>query len=302
MLKDLDVRLNQLKALYEQWFQGYERLPPVKRRDALERELLRARKNQPLNTALKFRFQTLWQRWTTLSTHWQRVTRQIEEGTYKRDIQRMKRRRKRREERAQPRGSAVEIDVDLDSFDLDAEVASALDALVAPEPIPEDKTQPNITLPEGIGLPQAPGAKPPPAPGARRLDRHVDAVSAMPPPVPVSKPAMDAAADLPPPKPIRRAAPPPPGPSRAAPPPPPPPRPRAGGAGLDEAAKRAIYEKYVEARKKNKERVDHLRYEKLASQIEKMVPKLAKKHRGKRIDFEVVVKDGRVGLKPVAKD
>ncbi len=111
--------------------------------------------------------------------------------------------------------------------------------------------------------------------------------------------------DLPPPKPIRRSVPrpAPPGPSRAAPPPPPPPRSSGGSsAGLDEARKRAIYEKYVEARKKNKERVDHLRYEKLASQIEKMVPKLAKKHGGKRIDFEVVVKDGRVGLKPVPKD
>jgi hypothetical protein len=31
-----------------------------------------------------------------------------------------------------------------------------------------------------------------------------------------------------------------------------------------------------------------------------MLPELAKKHQGKRIDFDVVVKDGRVGLKPKA--
>jgi hypothetical protein len=32
-----------------------------------------------------------------------------------------------------------------------------------------------------------------------------------------------------------------------------------------------------------------------------MMPKLSQKHAGKQIDFEVVVKDGRVALKPVAK-
>ena len=32
-----------------------------------------------------------------------------------------------------------------------------------------------------------------------------------------------------------------------------------------------------------------------------MLPKLAQKHAGKQIDFEVVVKDGRVALKPKAK-
>jgi hypothetical protein len=32
-----------------------------------------------------------------------------------------------------------------------------------------------------------------------------------------------------------------------------------------------------------------------------MVPKLDRKHRGKQIDFQVVVKDGKVGIKPVVK-
>ncbi len=44
-----------------------------------------------------------------------------------------------------------------------------------------------------------------------------------------------------------------------------------------------------------------MKYEKLAASIEKMVPKLQQKHQGKKIDFEVVVRDGRVGLKPVTK-
>lgn len=42
-------------------------------------------------------------------------------------------------------------------------------------------------------------------------------------------------------------------------------------------------------------------YEKLAARIKSMEPELKKKHGGKAIDFEVVVKDGRVGLKPVTR-
>ena len=62
-----------------------------------------------------------------------------------------------------------------------------------------------------------------------------------------------------------------------------------------------IFDRYVEARKQVGKRPDGVSYEKLASQIRKMEPKLQKKHAGKRIDFEVVVKDGKVGLKPVAR-
>jgi hypothetical protein len=32
-----------------------------------------------------------------------------------------------------------------------------------------------------------------------------------------------------------------------------------------------------------------------------MVPKLDRKHKGKGVDFTVVVKDGKVGIKPVVK-
>jgi hypothetical protein len=61
---------------------------------------------------------------------------------------------------------------------------------------------------------------------------------------------------------------------------------------------RKIYSEYAEARRKNNE--GEVRYETLVGSIQKMMPDLQKKHAGKQIDFEVVVKDGRVGLKPKA--
>lgn len=92
---------------------------------------------------------------------------------------------------------------------------------------------------------------------------------------------------------------PPPPPPRV--PPPPPPRPSAaapGGGAINEQHIRRIYDEYVAARRKNNE--GDVRYETLASSIQKMLPDLQKRHQGKRIDFEVVLKDGRVGLKPKA--
>lgn len=64
---------------------------------------------------------------------------------------------------------------------------------------------------------------------------------------------------------------------------------------------RKIYDNYLDARRRNNERVDNVKLSTLKKSIDKMMPKLQQKHAGKRIDFEVVVKDGRVGLKPVAK-
>jgi hypothetical protein len=64
---------------------------------------------------------------------------------------------------------------------------------------------------------------------------------------------------------------------------------------------RQIYDSYVEAKRTNNERTDKIDYETVAKSLKKMVPKLDRKHKGKRIDFTVVVKDGKVGIKPVVK-
>jgi hypothetical protein len=59
-----------------------------------------------------------------------------------------------------------------------------------------------------------------------------------------------------------------------------------------------IYDEYTAARRRNNE--GEIRYETMVNSIQKMLPELTKKHQGRPIDFEVVVKDGRVGLKPKA--
>jgi len=91
-LKEAEQRLERVRALYEQYFQGIERTVPHVAKKDLDRRIHVLRKTKMNNTALRFRFQTFQQRYTTLRTYWARVLRQIEEGTRKRDIRRAKRR------------------------------------------------------------------------------------------------------------------------------------------------------------------------------------------------------------------
>jgi hypothetical protein len=71
--------------------------------------------------------------------------------------------------------------------------------------------------------------------------------------------------------------------------------------GVSDDQIQGIYMRYLDARRQNQERTDNVKLETVAKTVRDMLPKLAQKHAGKRIDFEVVVKDGRVALKPVAK-
>jgi hypothetical protein len=80
------------------------------------------------------------------------------------------------------------------------------------------------------------------------------------------------------------------------------PRPaNSNGPGSSSFDMERIYSQYVTARERNAERTDNVKRDSLEKTIRGMLPQLEKKHAGKKIDFEVVVKDGKVALKPVAK-
>ena len=52
---------------------------------------------------------------------------------------------------------------------------------------------------------------------------------------------------------------------------------------------------------KNKEPTETVKIDRLAKTVREMIPKLKKKHGEREIDFQVVIKNGRVALKPVVK-
>jgi hypothetical protein len=87
-LEDLETRIERLRALYEQYFMGIEKLEPLVVRKDLERRMQVLRREQIRNTAQRFKFQMLVQRYNTLQQYWARVTREIDSGTYRRDVMR----------------------------------------------------------------------------------------------------------------------------------------------------------------------------------------------------------------------
>src|SRR5829696_6048895 len=85
-LEELESRVDRLRALYEQYFMGLEKLEPQIPRKDVERRIWVLRREQIRNTGLRFKFQMLIQRYNTFQQYWGRVTREIENGTYRRDV------------------------------------------------------------------------------------------------------------------------------------------------------------------------------------------------------------------------
>jgi len=87
-LEELESRIERLKALYEQYFMGIEKLEPLVPRKDVDRRIMILRREQVRNTAQRFKFNTLVQRYNSFQQYWARVAREIENGTYHRDVAR----------------------------------------------------------------------------------------------------------------------------------------------------------------------------------------------------------------------
>src|SRR5262245_61264022 len=109
-LTELETRVDRLRALYENWFRGYEKTEPRVARKDVERRVYGMRKELPRNTALRFRYHQLYQRFTTLAQYWARTARQIEEGTYRLQLQRVRRKKETREADQQERAADEQAD------------------------------------------------------------------------------------------------------------------------------------------------------------------------------------------------
>jgi hypothetical protein len=92
VLDDLEHRLERLKRLYEQYFLGIQKIPPSQLHKEVERGIRELTQKQPRNTGLRFRLTTISQRFGSYNSYWKRTLRQIEQGSYLRDIHRVKRR------------------------------------------------------------------------------------------------------------------------------------------------------------------------------------------------------------------
>jgi hypothetical protein len=98
--------LEKLKGSYEQYFLGLERRAPDKLREKVLGLIRKHSGTTMQNARTKFRFQQLVARYNTFTTYWDRVLREIEEGTYQRDVFKWKIHHEDREEKKEASAKA----------------------------------------------------------------------------------------------------------------------------------------------------------------------------------------------------
>jgi hypothetical protein len=120
----IDGELASLKAAYEQYFLGLERHPPKEKHHTLKRRLVNLKESFIRQTALKFRVGSLYQKLLTYERLWARTLQEMENGTYRRDV--FKARRKAEQHKpgaaaqAPPRPASDDFDVDEDTAPMPA--------------------------------------------------------------------------------------------------------------------------------------------------------------------------------------
>jgi hypothetical protein len=318
----LEVELVELKAAYEQFFLGVERVSPAKRHAALKKRLLGLKGVFVRQTALKFRIQTLASKLTTYERLWERSIAEIEAGTYRKDLLRAKRHQLARQKPAADAPPRPAEEVALAELD---EAPPAEVAAPAPPPARPPFSAPSSVLRALEGPPAIAPARPsvPPAVSPSAVLRSPTVAPTIAPARPSVPPASSGSAIQRPPgavpaiAPVRASLPPagaaarpptaplaPPGqkpvitpalarsPAEAA----------SAAGGLTDQKIKAIYEAYVMAKKRCGEDTRNLTLDSVASSLKKQVPALLKQHQARTVEFKVVIKDGRAVLRALPRD
>jgi hypothetical protein len=189
-LEELETRLERLRALYEQYFMGIERIEPQIPRKDVDRRIYVLRREKIRNTAKRFKLQTIISRYNTFQQYWQRICREIENGTYKRHVLRA--------ERIAPGelltiaarrrlGRQLAAEAQTDSLPPAAPSNAPPRASSAPPSVPRPASSqpPSVSQqPTPMAAAPAPKLAPPPKPGARPAKPEQAAAPATPLPKP----------------------------------------------------------------------------------------------------------------------
>jgi hypothetical protein len=170
VLEYIDKTLDRTKVLYEQYFLGMQKQPPAQLHTDVERRLRELHQLNIRNTGLRYRFATLQQKFGSYNSYWRRTLRQIENGTYIRNLakisrqaaltgeevpeeilaampKRMREQVKRDREQALAikarRAAENDVDVNLDDFDEDeaAVINSSPPKITRPPPMQKNTHQ-----------------------------------------------------------------------------------------------------------------------------------------------------------------
>ncbi|AKI99553.1 Hypothetical protein AA314_01180 [Archangium gephyra] len=302
----IEADIAALKVAYEFYFMGNERLPPTRAYEDLKKRLERLKTSFIRNTAAKFRVQAIATKFGTYERLWQRTLQEIENGTYKRDVAKAKRRTQKQTGSDRPKTlGAIELpDEDFDVEEVKpSKVPSIAPLTPAVEPVPFRGGVPSVAPLVPSVAPLVPSVAPlvPPVAPVAGTPARGTAVPSIPsvaprvaPVVPPVAPAVPRVAPAVPPV-APGARPPAAKPAGARPPV------AASGGGLSDDKLKSVYDAYVTAKRQNKEDTSKMSYDSIAATLRKQVPELMKQHNAKSVEFKVVIKDGKAVLKAVPK-
>jgi len=337
ILDALEQKVERLKVLYEQYFMGIEKIEPLVARKEVSRTILNLAKIQIRNTGLRFRYRTLVQRFNVYVTYWNRILREIELGTYKRDLLRASRamaekgaelpqemaavlnrrsRRKREDkEHATPDALApneeeflpVAKDIPGVSDAGQAQGAAAVATFPGPESDEAAELDRALSLldefSEGPTLPREAPQRPP-TPLGTQPPPQTQATTARPPtPLSTQVPPGTTAPQRPPTPPLG-TQPPPQTPQRRPPTPAgqaPPSQTESGTGILSRQELETLYRRFVQAKKLCGEPTAGITLDTLAATVQKVGPKIMQEKGCSRVEFTVVIKDDRAILKAIPK-
>jgi hypothetical protein len=90
----VEALLHALRGQYEQFFLGVEKRPPIWAHDQFKKRLTALKTVPARNSALSFRIESLQASAKTYERLWARTLQEMEDGIYRRDLNRARRRRK----------------------------------------------------------------------------------------------------------------------------------------------------------------------------------------------------------------
>jgi hypothetical protein len=292
----IEADLAALKVTYEQYFLGMERTPPTRTYEELKKRVERLKNSFVRNTGAKFRVAAVAAKFVSYERLWQRTLLEIENGTYKRDMFKAKRKSQKAPDKARSSQNNV-VDLTEDAnFDVD-EVDSMLSSTLK-SPVPSVAPVPPVPSVEPVPFRGGVPSVAPLVPSVAPLVPPVAPVSGTPargtglpsiaPLVPSVAPAIAPVAARP---------------AGTGPRPAMPVRPPTAGSASDlsDDKLKTVYDAYVAAKRRNKEDTSKMSYDSIAASLRKQVPELMKQHGAKAVEFKVVIKDGKAVLKAVPK-
>jgi hypothetical protein len=322
-LEALEQLLERCKVLYEQHFMGIQKLAPDNLHRQLERRLLKLTQTRIRNTATRFRFTTLSQKFGAYNTYWRRTMRAIEQGRYVRHVAQAARRsvsdgkdvpdeilmnlpQRLRERILRERGRVEKRAGREGKIGGDAPAGQVRQPRPQRYELDEADGSGDVDFDAMFDAIKAADDSPPVSQRAPRTPNSAGtgagASSAAPRPATPAVPASRPGPARPPPLPssARPGSAPPkvqagpggrPRPAPAAPTPP----------GMNQRQVQDLYQKYVQAKKSVGEPTDAKTYDRLLRTLHAQAPKIMKQHRASEVEFQVAVKDNAVVLQAKPK-